>query len=40
MVPFILFFVLIIGVGFVSKSKKITGSDHPFEKIFKNKDDR
>jgi hypothetical protein len=37
---FILFFVLIIGVGFAFKSKKITGSDHPFEKLFKNKNDR
>jgi hypothetical protein len=33
----ILFMVIILGVGFISKIKKITGSDHPFEKLFGKK---
>ena len=37
---FSLFIITILGVGFVFKAKKITGSDHPFEKLFGKKNDR
>jgi hypothetical protein len=25
------FLILVLGIGFISKSKKITGSEHPFK---------
>jgi hypothetical protein len=37
---FSLFIITILGVWFVLKLKKTTGSDHPFEKLFGKKNDR
>jgi len=40
MILLFLFFIVILGIGFVLRAKKITGTDHPFQKIFRNKNDR
>jgi len=37
---FSLFIITILGVWFVLKLKKTTGSDHPFEKLFGKKNDK
>lgn len=39
MLLLIVFLILIFGIGFIFKSKKITGSEHPFKYLMgKDKD--
>jgi len=37
MLLFTLFLVLVLSIGFLGKSKKITGKEHPFKDFFTNK---
>jgi hypothetical protein len=40
MLILVVFLILVLGIGFIGKSKKITGSDHPFKYLmgkYKNK---